>query len=98
MFSGWAKKKDLPVPSPRPMNSVSKTGGGLELWRGKHSFAKGRLVKSPWKKIDIQSELQKKYVDITEYDKYASIVLKACVNDNLWDQIHDSLSILANQD
>ena len=59
------------------MNSVSKTGGGLELWRGKHSFAKGRLVKSPWKKIDIQSELQKKYVDITEYDKYA-ILLKAC--------------------
>ena len=98
MFSGWVKKKindpclrrDQWIRFLRPVAAWSFGGGNTALPRGDWWSPHG-------KKIDIQSGLQKKYFDITEYDKYASIVLKACVNDNLWDRIHDSLSILASR-
>lgn len=90
MFSDGKKKiypclrRDQWIRFLRPVAAWSFGGGNTALPRGDWWSPHG-------KKIDIQSELQKKYFDITEYDKYA-ILLKACVNDNLWDQIHDSFT------
>ena len=95
MFSGWVKKH-WPVPSPRPMNSVSKTGGGLELWRGKHSFAKGRLVKSPWKKDWHPIWAPTKILWYNWVWQICHVIESLCK----WQLVgsnHDSISILANK-